>query len=116
MIIYTGLEINVKNFIKFLKKAGIKDLNIIVPGLLEPHWIKRLVQTFTDWFRSQETIIAEFLDKWPTPHSWEELARVCEDLKDLKSQKTGPEIAQMTRQLSGSGKYIYNSAALISSY
>ena len=107
--IYTGLELNKDNLFKVLTAAGIKDWNIIVSGLkIDPSWAKKLAQSLKSLFWAADPIHATILAKWPPPHSWEELAGVINDSEDLKcdGQKTGPEIAQKVRQLSGSGRFI----------
>ena len=108
--LYTGLELNGANLNKVVTDAGIKDKDnwkIIVSGLkLDPSW----TQLFLNLFRKSETIYGKIIQEWPEPQSWEELARVINDSKDLKH---GPEIAQKTRQLSGSGRYICNSTDIV---
>ena len=105
---------------KVLTTVGIQDWNIIVSGLkLDPYWAKKVAQQLASIhvFQRAGPVCAQILDKWPNPHSWEELARVINDSEDLRrGQQTGPEIAQTTRQLSGSGRYICNAAAFIDVY
>ena len=64
-------------------------------------------------FFGKKPVHAQILDIWPNPHSWEELARVINRPKDFRRCVQQFEIAQMTRQLSGSGRYICNAAAFI---
>ena len=96
------MELNRDSLFKVLKDAGIKDWRIIVTVLkLDPNWAIRMAQKLVDFFWNPDPIHKQILDKWPEPQSWEELARAINDSEDLK---TGPEIAQKTRQLSGSGR------------
>ena len=94
---HAGLELNYETMFKVLKEAGIKDCSEIASGLVvDQGWI---VKT---WTRLKQVFVKgdlkEMLKKWPEPRSWEELARVIENLRDSF------EIAQKTRQLSESGR------------
>ena len=98
---------------KVLSRAGIENnWNIIVSGLdLDESFVLKVIHTVARWFGKAESIHAQILENWPSPQSWEELARVIDVSKNLKHgqksrQLSGPEIAQETRQLSGSGRYM----------
>ena len=83
---------------------------MIVSGLkLDPNWVIKTYHRVRNYVWKAD-VQAQILEKWPNPQSWEELARVINDSKEL-----GPEIAQKTRELSGSGRYT-NAAALIDIY
>ena len=107
VFIHAGLKLNPDSMLKVLTEAGIKDWNDIVRGLkLEAGWIEKLATSFVNLFtrRNPTAVTKELLQKWPEPQSWEELARVIENIANKKIERF--EIAQKTRELSESGRWL----------
>lgn len=99
MYIHAGLDLNSVSMYKVLTEAGVEDWNGIAKGLkLDEGYLNKMITTFKNLFRrkSPTDVVNELLKKWHEPRSWEELARVIENISF--------EIAQKTRQLSESGR------------
>ena len=99
LYIHAGLELNSVSMYKVLTEAGVEDWNGIAKGLkLGEGYINKMITILKNLFRRKAPIdiVNDLLKNWHEPRSWEELARVVENISF--------EIAQKTRQLSESGK------------
>lgn len=102
--IHTGLELKSESMYEVLTKAGIKDWNGIARELkLDEGWMERMMTKLNsiNIFKKKKAptdVVNDLLMKWPKPRSWEELARVIENISF--------EIAQKTRELSESGRWL----------